>query len=75
MKENDELKSELSNQRENTCRLKSNVLVYEKRNQAFHDTPKRLEEEDAFNKETYARRKDSAYGNRTEHASKLQRRG
>jgi hypothetical protein len=60
-KENAELKSELAVLREKAARLKSNVLVVEKRNQILHDDLKRLELEDTFAKDAYVKRKDEAF--------------
>lgn len=72
-KDNAELKSQLASMREKSSRLKSNVLVVEKRNQAFHDTLKRLEAEDALVKDNYLNRKDAAYHELNEQAVKIQR--
>jgi uncharacterized coiled-coil DUF342 family protein len=72
-KENAELKAELSNLREKAARLKSNVLVLEKRNQNFHDTLRRLEGEDAYSKDSYTARKDAAHAELTDQAARIQR--
>ncbi len=71
-RENAELKAELVNLREKASRLKSNVLVFEKRNQAFHDTLKRLEEEDQYAKDSYSTRKDTAHQELNEQAARIQ---
>eukprot|EP00758_Cryptobia_borreli_P001625 Tbor_TRINITY_DN2398_c0_g1::TRINITY_DN2398_c0_g1_i1::g.132::m.132 len=60
-KENSMFKSELSNLRDKSARLKSNVLVVEKRNQILHGDLKRLETEDDAVKEAYVYRKDNAF--------------
>jgi chromosome segregation ATPase len=71
-KENAELKSDLTAAREKASRLRSNVLVYEKRHQAFSDTVARLEQEDTYAKEAYAARKDGCYHELNSQASRIQ---
>ena len=71
-KENAELKSELTAAREKAARLRSNVLVYEKRHQAYSDTVARLDQEDAYAKEAYARRKDGCHRELNAQASRIQ---
>lgn len=71
-KENAELKSELTGLREKASRLKSNVLVYERRNQAFHDTLQRYEQEDGYAKHAYGDRKTRAYQELNDQAGKIQ---
>lgn len=71
-KENAELKSELSILREKALRLRSNVLVVEKRNQILHDDLKRLETEDNVSKEAYTRRKDDAFSTINKQAAVVQ---
>lgn len=60
-RENADLKSELTALREKSSRLKSNVLVVEKRNQILHEDLKRLEAEDEAVKNSYVSRKDEAF--------------
>lgn len=72
-KDNAELKSELTTLREKSSRLKSNVLVYERQNQAFHDTLARLEAEDKYSKAGYDERKSRAYNDLNDTAAKVQR--
>ena len=71
-KENAELKSELAILREKAARLKSNVLVVEKRNQILHDDLKRLELEDTFSKDAYVKRKDEAFAEMNRRAAIVQ---
>lgn len=71
-KENAELKSEVSILREKSLRLRSNVLVVEKRNQILHDDLKRLEVEDSVNKEAYVKRKDDAFSTMNRQAAVVQ---
>ena len=70
--ESAELKTEQRSLREKSSRLKSNVLVYEQRNQAFHDTLARLEHEDQFAKQSYNERKNKSYQESNEQASRIQ---
>jgi chromosome segregation ATPase len=69
--ENEELKTELAKLREKAQRLKSNVLVVEKRNQIRHDDLKRLESEDDYAKAAYSHRKDAAFSEMNEQAAVL----
>jgi hypothetical protein len=71
-KENAELKSELSVLREKALRLRSNVLVVERRNQILHDDLKRLEAEDSFAKDAYVTRKDGAFATINKQAAVVQ---
>lgn len=71
-KENAELKSELSLLREKSLRLRSNVLVVEKRNQILHDDLKRLEHEDTVSKDAYNKRKDEAFSTMNRQAATVQ---
>jgi hypothetical protein len=71
-KENADLKSELSLLREKALRLRSNVLVVEKRNQILHDDLKRLEAEDSLSKEAYIGRKDEAFATMNRQAAVVQ---
>jgi chromosome segregation ATPase len=71
-KENAELKTELTAAREKAARLRSNVLVYEKRHQAYSDTVSRQEQDDAFAKDAYARRKDACHHELNVQANRIQ---
>jgi chromosome segregation ATPase len=71
-KENADLKSELAILREKSARLRSNVLVVEKRNNLLHDDLQRLEQEDTIAKAAYNSRKDVAFATMNKQATAIQ---